>query len=79
MGFAPTARNSKPTVERFSSHQTKTVAAMARTKPRWSRYWVPKICGYTAVGSRIGEMGLDSPGRWNAGVFNRYRRKYNAM
>jgi hypothetical protein len=45
LGLAPTARNSKPTVERFSSHQTKTVAAMASRKPRWSLYWVPNICG----------------------------------
>ena len=54
LGLAPTARNSKPSVERFSSHETNTVAAMASRNPRCSRYWLPKISGYAALGSTIG-------------------------
>jgi hypothetical protein len=32
-GFSPTARNWKPRLERLSSHQTKTVAAITMMKP----------------------------------------------
>ena len=35
-GFAPTARNWKPMVERSRSHQTKAAATSARRKPRCS-------------------------------------------
>ncbi|CAH0327640.1 hypothetical protein SRABI128_06307 [Microbacterium sp. Bi128] len=71
LGLAPTARNSKPSVERFSSHETNTVAAMASRNPRCSRYWLPKISGYAALGSTMGDIGVSAPGRWNKSVSSR--------
>lgn len=75
-GLCPTARNSKPMVERFSSQATPMVSKMAIRKPRCRRE--PGSEGKIALASRIGEIGLVSPGRRNASVFIRKSSRYSA-
>ena len=62
-GLRPTARNSKPRVDRNRSHETSAAASRASTKPQFTRS--PSISGgITADGSTIGETGSLRPGRW---------------
>ena len=56
LGFAPTARNRKPTVERSMSHHTATAATSATRKPACRRNCGPSRCGYSAVSAIGGEI-----------------------
>ena len=62
-GLRPTARNSNPSVDRNSSHETNRAARSARMNPQFIRS--PSISGgMVAAGSTIGDTGSLRPGRW---------------
>src|SRR5664279_1263060 len=75
-GFAPTARNVKPHVERSMSHHTPQAASKAATKPQCKPKLSPKSLGHWAFASIGGDLGLPEPGTWNELRLRSHDRKY---
>ena len=78
-GLAPTARSSKPIVERLSSQATNTVARTASTNPQCSRNCSPSSLGNIAVSATWGLTGFEEPGRRNAGRVSSQATRLSAM
>src|SRR5690625_4506102 len=64
-GFAPTARNLNPRVERSISHHTPRAASSASTNPRWSRNGSGSNRGSIALSATGGVIGCAAPSRMN--------------
>src|SRR5699024_8662925 len=78
-GFAPTALNSNPIVERSSSHHTKMVARTARTKPTWRRNGAGRSRNICAESSTTRDCGFAEVVWVNQFCLSRYPSAYPAI